>query len=118
MMTQQQLKQRTKKFAHASVRPAVELPPSDPGRHIRGQLIRSATSVAANYRAACLSQSRATFTAKISIFLEEADECQFWLEFIQEGKLLSHGRVQPLLSEAGELTALFYSTRRSLKERH
>jgi len=59
------------------------------GRHIQGQLIRSSTSVAANYRAACIAHSKAGFISKLSIFIEESDENSFWLEFIIDEELLS-----------------------------
>ena len=77
-----ELKLRTKKFAHRCVKSALSLPSSYLGNHIKGQLIRASTSVAANYRATCLAQSKAAFISKISIVLEEADESAFWLAFI------------------------------------
>ncbi len=72
------------------------LPDTALGRHIQGQVIRCSTSVAANYRAACLSQSKPSFTAKLSIVLEEADETAFWLEFIVDENLLKENMVKPL----------------------
>jgi four helix bundle protein len=87
------------------------LPETTLGKHIRGQLIKCATSVAANYRATCLSQSKASFIAKISIVLEETDETAFWLEFIIDETLLKKNLVEPLLQEAQELTAIFVSSR-------
>ncbi len=85
-------------------------------KHIRGQLIRAATSVAANYRAACLAQSKAGFISKISIVLEEADESYFWLEFIIDEGLMNANLIEPLLKEAGELTAIFLSSRNTAKK--
>jgi len=73
-MNKEELKKRTKDFAHRCVKLALSLPNTILGRHLQGQLIRAATSVAANYRAACLGQSKASFTAKLSIVIEEADE--------------------------------------------
>jgi len=64
------------------------LPNSYLGKHLKGQLIRSSTSVASNYRSACIAQSKASFVSKLSIALEEADESFFWLEFIIDEKLL------------------------------
>jgi four helix bundle protein len=87
------------------------LPETALGKHLQGQIIRCSTSVAANYRATCLSQSKASFVAKISIVLEEADETGFWLEFIVDEKLIKKNLVEPLLKEAGELTAIFASSR-------
>lgn len=109
------LKDRTKQFAHRCVKLAMALPETYLGRHIRGQLIRCATSVASNYRAACLAQSKAGFVSKLSIVLEEADESYFWLEFIIDEKLLKKELVEPLLKEADELTAIFISSRKTAR---
>ncbi len=110
-MTSEELIKRTKAFAHRCVKLATALPETTLGKHIRGQLIRCSTSVAANYRATCLSQSKASFIAKISIVLEESDEAAFWLEFIIDEKLLKKNIIEPLLQEAQELTAIFVSSR-------
>jgi len=112
-MNREELAERTKKFAHRCVKLALALPETALGRHIQGQLIRCSTSVAANYRATCLSQSKASFVAKLSIALEEADETAFWLEFIIDEKLLKKNLVEPLLKEASELTAIFASSRKT-----
>ncbi len=93
----EELIKRTKEFAHRCVKLAMALPDTALGRHIRGQVIRCSTSVAANYGATCLSQSKASFTAKLSIVLEEADEIAFWLEFIIDEKLLKKNLVEPPL---------------------
>ena len=84
---------RTKKFAHDCVKLAVNLPNTYLGNHIKGQLIRCSTSVAANYRAARLGQTKAVFISKLSIVIEEADEAEFWLEFIVDEKLLPNEKV-------------------------
>jgi len=76
-MNKQELKHRTKKFAHSCVKLALKLPNTYLGNHIKGQLIRCSTSVAANYRATCLAQSKASFISKISIVIEESDESEF-----------------------------------------
>jgi len=112
-MKSEELINRTKDFAHRCVKLAMALPETALGKHLRGQVIRCSTSVAANYRATCLSQSKASFVAKISIVLEEADEAAFWLEFIIDEKLLNKNLVDPLLKEAGELTAIFASSRKT-----
>lgn len=112
-MNREELTERTKKFAHRCVKLAMALPETVLGKHIRGQVIRCSTSVAANYRATCLSQSKASFVAKISIVLEETDEAAFWLEFIMDEKLLKKNLVEPLLKEAEELTAIFASSRKT-----
>ena len=112
-MNREELTERTKKFAHRCVKLAMALPETPLGDHIRGQVIRCSTSVAANYRATCLSQSNASFVAKISIVLEESDEAAFWLEFIIDEKLLKKNQVKPLLQEAEELTKIFAAARKT-----
>ena len=112
-MDREELTKRTKEFAHRCVKLAMALPETALGRHIQGQLIRCSTSVAANYRATCLSQSKASFIAKISVVLEETDEAAFWLEFIIDEKLLKKNLTEPLLTEAEELTAIFASSRKT-----
>jgi four helix bundle protein len=111
------LKRRTKEFAHCCVKLSMALPETALGRHIRGQLIRCSTSVASNYRAACIAQSKASFISKLSIVLEETDECHFWLEFIIDEKLLNKELVEPLLKEADELTSIFVSSRKTARLR-
>jgi four helix bundle protein len=93
------------------------MPDTPLGRHIKGQLIRCSTSVASNYRAACLAQSKTDFAFKISIVAEEADESAFWLDFIISEKLLQAKLVFPLLQEAGELAKIFIKSRRTVKDR-
>lgn len=105
------LKLRTKEFAHRCVRLSVSLPENTLGRHVKGQLIRCSTSVAANYRAASIAHSKKSFIAKLSIAFEEADESSFWLEFIVDEGLMKPKRVQGLLKEAEELTAIFAASR-------
>ena len=112
-----ELKNRTKGFAHRCVKLAVSLPKSALGNHIRGQLIRCATSVAANYRAALLGQSKATFVSKLSIVIEESDESEFWLEFIMDEKLMPKKKVFPIYTEAHELSSIFITTRRTAQKR-
>ena len=115
-MDEKALKQRTKKFAHRCVKLSITLPRTYFGNHIRGQLIRCSTSVASNYRATCIAQSKASFISKLSIVLEEVDESHFWLEFIIDEQLLSKDRVLPLLKEAEELTAIFISSRKTARK--
>ena len=112
-MDREELTERTKKFAHRCVKLAMALPETVLGKHLRGQVIRCSISVAANYRATCLSQSKASFVAKLSIALEEADETAFWLEFIIDEKLLEKNLVEPLLKEAVEFAIIFASSRKT-----
>ena len=112
-MTPEELKTRTKQFALRVLRLVGALPKTIEGRAIANQLVRSGTSVAANYRATCRARSKTEFVAKMGVVLEEADETQLWLELIIEGKLLPSKRVQSLLNEASELVAIFVTSRKS-----
>ncbi len=105
------LKKRSNLFAHNCVKLALELPKNKLGLHIEGQLIRCSTSVAANYRAACLGQSKKAFISKLGIVIEEADECIFWVEFLQEEKLINNTESQNIIKESKELTAIFIASR-------
>jgi len=105
-MTPEELKDRTKAFALRVMRLVDALPKSTKGRALASQLIRSGTSVAANYRAACRGRSRAEFIAKIGVVEEEADETALWIELIIADALLSKKKVQSLLDEANELVAI------------
>jgi len=109
------LKRRTKEFAHRCVKLSMALPNTPLGNHLRGQLIRCSTSVASNYRAACIAQSRASFVSKLSTVVEEVDESHFWLEFIIDEELLKRNLVEALLIEADELTAIFVSSRKTAR---
>lgn len=110
------LRIRTKQFAIRIVRLYRALPRYEEARVIGRQLLRSGTSVGANYRAACRGRSRAEFLAKLGIVLEEADETLYWLELLQESEVVSSRRLAPLLQEAKELTAIFVSSIRTAKE--
>ena len=114
-MDRECLKKRLNDFAHRCVKLALALPDTAIGKHIRGQLIRCSTSASANYRAACIAQSRPSFVAKMSIVIEELDESAYWLEFVIDEKLLVSKRVMPLLSEATELTKIFVSARKTIQ---
>ena len=115
-MDENELKRRTKEFAHRCVNLSMALPKTYLGNHIKGQLIRCSTSVASNYRAVCIAQSKGSFISKLSIVIEEADETYFWLEFIIDERLLGKERVLPLLREAGELTSIFISSRKTARD--
>ena len=117
-MNSEELKRRTKEFAHRCVKLATALPNTQLGKHLRGQLIRCSTSVASNYRAACVAQSKASFISKLSIVIEETDESYFWLEFIINEKLMKRNLVEPLLKEADELTAIFIASRKTARNKN
>ena len=110
------LKERTKSFALRVMRVVRSLPPGAEGRMIGHQLLRSATSVAANYRAVCRARSRAEFLAKLAIALEEADESAFWLELLVDGGVMTEGRLRDLRSEANQLVAIFNASRTTAKK--
>jgi len=89
------------------------LPNTVEGRVIGNQLIRSGTSVGANYRAVCRARSRAEFISKLGIVIEEADESAFWLEIIIEGDIIERKIVESLLSETNEIVAIMVSSKNS-----
>lgn len=95
---------------------ADNLPNKQIGRTITNQIIRSATSVAANYRAVCRAKSDRDFISKMETVIEEADETKFWLELIIELKLLSNN-INDLEKEANELVAIFVSSVKTVKKR-
>jgi four helix bundle protein len=105
-MTTAELKTRTKEFALRVIRLVDALPNTVKGRAIANQIIRSATSVAANYRAACRARSRAEFIAKIGVVEEEADETAFWLELITDSNIRGKAQIELLLKEASELVPI------------
>jgi four helix bundle protein len=107
------LKARTKSFGLRILKLVDALPATPQGRAVANRIIRSGTSVGANYRAACRARSRAEFIAKIGVVEEEADETAFWLERIIESGLLKKEMVRPLLVEAGELVAIMAASRKS-----
>lgn len=116
-MHEQELKDRTKQFGLRIMKLVDALPNTTSGRAIGNQLIRSGTSVGANCRAACRGRSKAEFIAKLSIVIEEADECGYWLELIMEGNLLPKTQIEPLHKEADELTAIFTASVRTTKSK-
>ena len=94
-MTAEELKARTKAFALRVIKLVDAMPRSLAAQVIGKQLLRSATSVGANYRAACRAQSHAEFAAQLSIVVEEADETVYWLELLRESSLLKPERLWP-----------------------
>ena len=114
-MNENGLKTRTKQFGLRVMNLVAVLPKTAAGRAIGSQLVRSGTSVGANYRAACRSRSKAEFIAKIGVVVEEADESAFWLELIMDGGILKPELVSPLHEEAEELTAIFAASCRTAK---
>ena len=116
-MTPQELQQRTFDFGLDAYQFARPLLRHIESRHIANQLIRAATSVAANNRAAGHARSRREFCSKIGTVREEADESLFWLDFIQAAKLATGHAIKALRTEAKELTAIFAASYRTAKRR-
>jgi four helix bundle protein len=115
-MNEQQMKERTKKFALRIFNLADALPRTRSGNTIANQSVRSGSSVAANYRALCRAKSQADFIHKTSVVEEEADETCFWLEMIIAAKLLKPAHISPLLQQANEL-AIAVATRKTASSR-
>jgi four helix bundle protein len=110
---QGELRARTKKFALRVIRLFQHLPRSLDAQVLGKQLLRSGTSVGANYRAAGRARSKAEFISKIAIVLEEADETVFWLECLIESGIVKQELLQDLLTEANELVAIFAASHRT-----
>lgn len=104
------LKNRTKKFALDVIRFVGTLPKERTADIIGRQLLRSGTSVGANYRAACRAKSPADFISKMGIVEEEADECIYWLELLVEATIIKPETIQQLMTEAHELLAITISS--------
>ena len=118
MATERELiRQRTKEFALRIVRLYQALPKTTEAQVIGKQVLRSGTSVAANYRATGRARSKAEFAAKFGIVVEEADETLFWLECLVEAGIVRPERMKDLLQEANELLAIFAAAVRSCRKR-
>jgi four helix bundle protein len=104
------LKIRTKQFALRVISLVESLPRTQTAKVFGDQLIRCRTSVPANYRAACRSRSNADFIAKLGIVEEETDESVFWMEMIVEKNLVKRSRVEDLIDEGNQLTAIWVAS--------
>lgn len=114
-ITSDALKDRTKRFALLVIRLCQGLPRSQAGTIITRQLLRSSTSVGANYRAVCRARSGADFVSKLGVVLEEADETLFWLELLVDSGVAQLEKTAPLLKEANELVSIFVASLRTAK---
>lgn len=110
------LKQRTKSFALRVIVLVDSLPTGKTAEVIGRQLLRSGTSVGANYRAACRAKSVADFIAKMGIVEEEADECIYWMELLADARILPMDKLKPLIAEADELVAITVASIKTAKE--
>lgn len=111
----EQMKQRTKNFAVRIVKLFQALPKTTEANIIGKQLLRSATSVAANYRAVCRARSKKEFYAKLCIVVEEADETLFWIEIIEETNILPSTRLIEIKKEAEEILKICSKARKNAK---
>jgi four helix bundle protein len=114
-MDQKQMRIRTKEFAKQVISLCRQLPATQEGRLIGAQFFRSGTSVGANYRAACRARSKADFISKLSIVLEETDESLYWMEILNENKIVNSKLLTGLMKEAKELIAIFVSSLNTAK---
>jgi four helix bundle protein len=112
-MTESEMKQRTKAFALRVIKLVNSLSKDLVSRRLGDQLLRSGTSVAANYRAACRARSKADFISKLGIVEEEADESALWMELLIDSGLVLQSRLGKLLDEANQLTAIIVASRKT-----
>ena len=113
MSQPEDLRGRTKRFALRIIKLFRALPRSEEARILGKQVLCSGTSVAANYRALCRARSKAEFVAKMGIVIEEADETIFWLELLVEAGIVPEAKMDDLIAEANELTAIFVASRKT-----
>ena len=116
-MDSNELKNRTKKYSITILDLVEKLPNTISGRAVSNQIVRSGTSVGANYRAVCRARSDREFISKLSIVIEESDETLFWLEIILEKGWLNNSQIDFIWKEGNELTSIFVRTMKTIKER-
>ena len=105
-MTPQEMKARTKRFALRIIRLVSSLPTTSVANTIGKQLLRSSTSVGANYRSACRAKSTADFICKLSIVEEESDESAYWMELLVESDIVAESLLVDLIDEANQITSI------------
>ena len=115
-MTQDEMKSRTKRFALRVIKLTESLPNTKAGNVIGNQLLRSGTSVGANYRASCRAKSTADFIHKLSI-VEEADESVYWMELLIEGKIVKETLLESLMNEGNQILSIVVSSIKTSKEK-
>lgn len=115
-MTKEELKYRTKAFAVAVIKYIEMLPKTKANDVITYQIVKSATSIGANYRSACRGRSTAEFISKLNVVIEEADETSYWLEIIGEtNTTIDKETLKKLSQESNELTAIFTASSKTIK---
>ncbi|MGA2070805.1 MAG: four helix bundle protein [Sedimentisphaerales bacterium] len=115
-MTPEELKHRTKAFGLSVIKLVDQLPRTRSANTIGNQLVNCATSVGANYRAACRARSKAEFAAKLGIVEEEADESVYWIEMLIEAGMVAQERISGMLREANELVAIVVASLNTVKK--
>ncbi len=116
-MTHEEMKARTKQFALRIIRLVQRLPPNLVAQIIGKQLLRSGTSVGANYRAACRAKSTADFINKLSIVEEEADESIYWMELLIEGEIIKENLLINLMDEGNQILSIVVASIKTSKEK-
>ena len=114
-MKGEDLKTRTKEFAMRVIKMTTAIPDHFSSPTISHQIIRSSTSVGANYRAACRAKSRRDFVNKLKMVEEELDETSYWLELIEEINIFPEGKVSPLIDESNELLSIIVASIRTAR---
>ena len=116
-MKQSELKERTKDFGCRIMKMVENLPSTKAGQIIADQILRSGFSIGANYRAACRAKSTKDFINKLKIVEEESDEVTYWIEIIIKTGLIKEDKMIPLLDESNELTAIFVSSLKTMRQK-
>jgi four helix bundle protein len=116
-VNEKEFKNRTKQIALRVIRLVESLPNTNSAQIIGKQLLRSATSVGANYRAACRGKSKADVLHKLSIVEEEADESLYWLELLAEANIVSERKLSALMHEINEIVAMIVSSIKTLRSK-
>jgi len=114
-MTREEMKARTKAYANRIVKLCEALPDRWVARTLGGQLLRSGTSVGANYRAVCRAKSTADFLNKLRIVEEECDESLFWMELLVENNLVRGARLKSLMQEGDELLSIVVASAKTTR---
>lgn len=116
-MNSEDLKNRTKQFALKIIKIAEEFPKTNCGFVIGKQIIKSSTSIGANYRSACRAKSKADFIAKLCIVEEETDETMYWLELAMDTGLIEKSKGESLLKEANEILSIIVASKKTAKSK-
>lgn len=116
-MNANQLENSTKSFSIMILDLTEQLPNTISGKVVANQMVRSGTSVGANYRAVCRARSDREFISKMNIVLEESDETLFWLELIETKKWLDTNNLLPAITEANALTSIFVSSLKTMNSK-